>query len=60
VRDTGRPSAGRRLLGRRLDSPRTNHGRDGNGALLLLVSDASRCITGSVITVDHVHLVSSL
>ena len=45
----------KRIPQRRLGQP-----GDLDGALLLLVSDASRYITGSVITVDGGHLVSSL
>lgn len=45
----------KRIPQRRLGQP-----SDLDGALLLLVSDASRYITGSVIAVDGGHLVSSL
>jgi NAD(P)-dependent dehydrogenase (short-subunit alcohol dehydrogenase family) len=45
---------------KRIPQHRLGQSSDLDGALLLLVSDASRYITGSVITVDGGHLVSSL
>lgn len=45
---------------RRIPQRRVGEARDLDGALLLLASDASRYMTGSVITVDGGHLLSGL
>jgi NAD(P)-dependent dehydrogenase (short-subunit alcohol dehydrogenase family) len=51
--------AGQALI-RRIPQRRVGEPSDLDGALLLLASDASRYMTGSVITVDGGHLVSGL
>ena len=51
--------AGKNLI-KRIPQRRLGHPTDLDGPLLLLASDASRYMTGSVITVDGGHLVSSL
>ena len=51
--------AGKALIGR-IPQRRLGSLEDLNGPLLLLASDASRYMTGSVLTVDGGHLVSSL
>jgi NAD(P)-dependent dehydrogenase (short-subunit alcohol dehydrogenase family) len=51
--------AGQALI-RRVPQRRLGEARELDGALLLLASDASTYMTGSVIAVDGGHLVSSL
>ena len=58
-RDFLASSAGQRLMSR-IPQRRFGEPADLDGALLLLASDAGRFMTGSVITVDGGHLVSSL
>lgn len=58
-RDFWSSSAGQALV-KRIPQRRLGQPADLDGALLLLVSDASRYITGSTIVVDGGHLVSSL
>ncbi|HEY3654713.1 MAG TPA: glucose 1-dehydrogenase [Steroidobacteraceae bacterium] len=58
-RDFWHTEAGRALI-RRVPQRRLGRLDDLNGPLLLLASDASRFMTGSVLAVDGGHLVSSL
>ena len=58
-RDFFAGEAGQRLI-KRIPQRRLGQLEDLDGALLYLASDASRYVTGSVVTVDGGHLVSSL
>jgi NAD(P)-dependent dehydrogenase (short-subunit alcohol dehydrogenase family) len=58
-RDFWETDAGRALI-RRIPQRRLGRLEDLDGPLLLLASDASRFMTGTVLTVDGGHLVSSL
>lgn len=58
-RDFFASEAGQRMI-RRIPQRRLGRLEDLNGPLLLLASDASRYMTGSVVTVDGGHMVSTL
>ena len=58
-RDFFAGEAGQRLI-KRIPQRRLGQLEDLDGALLYLASDASRYVTGSVVTVDGGHMVSSL
>ncbi len=58
-RDFFAGEAGQRLI-KRIPQRRLGRLEDLDGALLYLASDASRYVTGSVVTVDGGHMVSSL
>ena len=51
---------GKEMISKKMLAKRLGNAEELNGALLLLTSDSSSFMTGSVLTVDGGHLLSSL